>query len=164
MRAFAEHPEATTAVDYKYLKVSSEAFGYGEMIPEKYTCDGENISPPIYIENIPPEAKCLVLIMDDPDAPHSAWVHWLVWNIPVTHQIQENKVHGMQGFNDFKQPYYGGPCPPSGTHHYYFKIYALKELLCISPDSGKIQLEKAMSQQILAFGELVGLYTRKMKS
>lgn len=159
-----EHPEASMAVDYKILQVSSSAFDYEGSIPEKYSCDGENISPPLNIENIPLEAKCLALIADDPDAPHATWVHWLVWNIPVTHHIHENEVHGTQGLNDFKQQYYGGPCPPSGMHRYFFKIYALKELLDLSPGSGKIQLEKAMSEHIIAFGELVGLYSRKIKS
>jgi Raf kinase inhibitor-like YbhB/YbcL family protein len=161
MRAFAEHPEATTAVDYKYLKVSSDAFGYGEMIPEKYTCDGKNISPPLDIENIPEEAKCMVLIVDDPDAPVATWIHWLVWNIPVTHHIHESEVHGIEGLNDFKQHHYGGPCPPSGIHRYFFKVYALNELLNLSSNSKKMDVEKAMSEHIIAFGELVGLYSRK---
>jgi Raf kinase inhibitor-like YbhB/YbcL family protein len=163
MRVQAKHPEATTAVDYKYLKVSSAAFDYGEIIPEKYTCDGENISPPLDIENIPEEAKCMVLIVDDPDAPVTTWVHWLVWDIPVTHHIQESEVHGVEGLNDFEKHYYGGPCPPSGTHRYFFKVYALDTLLNLPANTKKIQLEKAMSDHIIAFGELVGLYSRKIK-
>jgi Raf kinase inhibitor-like YbhB/YbcL family protein len=161
MKKFAAHPEATTAIDYKHLKITSTAFTYEGNIPEKYTCDGKNISPPIEIENIPEEAKCLVLIVDDLDAPVATWVHWLVWNIPVTHHIGENEVHGITGLNDFQQNHYGGPCPPSGTHRYFFKVYALKELLNLSPNSVKIQVKKAMSENIIAFGELVGLYKRK---
>lgn len=159
-----EHPEATMAIDYRPLQVTSPAFECDGLIPEKYTCDGENISPPLFIENIPLEAKCLVLIVDDPDAPHGNWIHWLAWNIPVTHHLHENEIHGIQGLNDFNQHHYGGPCPPSGTHRYCFKIYALRELLDLSAGSRKIQLEKAMSEHIIAFGELVGSYTRKIKS
>jgi Raf kinase inhibitor-like YbhB/YbcL family protein len=161
MKEFMEHPEATMAVDYKHLKVSSTAFQYEEFIPVKYTCDGKNISPPLDIENIPGEAKCLVLIVDDPDAPVATWVHWLVWNIPITHHMNENEVHGAEGLNDFQQQHYGGPCPPSGTHRYFFKVYALNALLDLPLNTKKLQLEKAMSEYIIAFGELVGLYERK---
>ena len=108
------------AVDYELLTITSAAFKDGAYIPAKYTCDGENFSPPIDIENIPLAAKCLVLIMDDPDAPRGDWVHWVVWNIPVTHQLLENDVHGIEGLNDFKKHAYGGPCPPSGVHRYFF--------------------------------------------
>jgi Raf kinase inhibitor-like YbhB/YbcL family protein len=161
MKEYMERPEATMAIDYKHLKVTSAAFEYEGKIPEKYTCDGKNISPPLDIENIPEGAKCLVLIVDDPDAPVATWVHWLVWNIPITHHIHENEVHGTEGLNDFQQQQYGGPCPPSGKHRYFFKVYALKELLNLSANSKKNQVEKAMSGYIIAFGELVGLYKRK---
>lgn len=164
MKTSKEQQEATTAVDYRQLKVSSPAFESEGLIPEKYTCDGENISPPLHIENIPTEAACLALITEDPDAPVGTWVHWLVWNIPVTHHMDENKVHGIQGLNDFMQHHYGGPCPPSGTHRYFFKVYALNALLSLSPNAKKKQLEKAMSEHIIAFGELVGLYKRKMNA
>lgn len=161
MKEFGGYPEATMAIDYKHLKVSSTAFGYQGLIPVKYTCDGENINPPLDIDNIPEEAKCLVLIVVDPDAPVSAWVHWLIWNIPVTHHIKENEAHGIEGLNDFLDNGYDGPCPPSGTHRYFFKVYALKSLLNI-PATAKIEvLEKAMSEHIIAFGQLVGLYKRK---
>ncbi|MGE5107429.1 MAG: YbhB/YbcL family Raf kinase inhibitor-like protein [Sphingobacteriales bacterium] len=149
------------AVDYKLINVSSTAFKAGGMIPSKYTCDGVNISPPIDIKDIPEEAKCLALIVDDPDAPISTWVHWVVWNIPVTHHLRENEVHGSEGINDFQQQHYGGPCPPSGKHRYFFKVYALDTLLDLPAGSKKLQLEKAMSEHIIGFGELVGLYKRK---
>jgi Raf kinase inhibitor-like YbhB/YbcL family protein len=156
-----QHNEATRAVDYKQIKVSSTAFTNDGMIPTKYTCDGKNINPPLDLKNIPEETKCLVLIVDDPDAPIATWVHWLVWNIPVTHHIKENEVHGIEGMNDFIQQHYGGPCPPSGTHHYFFKIYALDALLNLPPATKKIQLERAMSEHVIGFGELIGLYKRK---
>jgi len=158
------HTEATRAVDYRPLKISSTAFQNEEMIPLKYACDGSNVNPPLDIEHIPEEAKCLVLIVDDPDAPGGTWVHWVVWNIPVTHHIKENEVHGKEGVNDFKQHHYGGPCPPSGTHRYFFKVYALNALLDLPTNTKKLQLEKAMSEHIIAFGELIGLYKRKDKN
>ena len=153
--------EATTAVNFRQLRVTSIAFENEGMIPEKYACDGLNISPPLDIKSIPENAKCLVLIVDDPNAPKGTWVHWLVWNIPVTHHIKENVVHGIEGLNDFHQHHYGGPCPPSGTHRYFFKVYALDALLNLSADAKKEKLEEAMSEHIIAFGELTGLYTKK---
>lgn len=148
-------------VDYKLLEVISPAFDQDEIIPVKYTCDGINISPPLYINNIPNNAKSLSIIADDPDAGAKTWVHWVVWNIPVTHQLKENEVHGTTGLNDFGKKNYGGPCPPHGTHHYHFKVYALDTLLILPVNSGKQALEKAMSNHILAFGELTGKYSRK---
>lgn len=156
-----EHPEATMAIDFKQLKISCPEFRHEEMIPEKYTCDGKNVSPPLALANIPEEAKCLVLIVDDPDAPIATRVHWLVWNIPVTHCIKENEVNGTEGLNDFQHHRYAGPCPPAGTHRYFFKVYALNALLDLPINTRKNQLEKAMSEHIIAFGELIGLYKIK---
>lgn len=163
MRNTQLNREATTAVDYKQLKVSSTAFQQDGNIPVKYTCDGNNINPSLDIEDIPEETKCLALIVDDPDAPMGTWVHWVVWNIPVTHHIRENEIHGVEGINDFQQNSYGGPCPPSGKHKYFFKVYALDALLDLPAKAVKLQLEKKMSEHILAFGELIGLYQRKKK-
>ena len=151
---------ATTAVNYKKLKVTRTAFAENGMIPAKYTCDGININPPLDIEQIPADAKCLVLIVDDPDAPAKTWVHWIIWNIPVTHHIKENEVHGVQGINDNRHRHYDGPCPPSGTHRYFFKVYALNNLLDLSQSANKVDLEKAMSEYIVGFGELIGLYKK----
>lgn len=151
---------ATKAIDYKQLKISSADFQQEGLMPSKYTCDGVNVSPSLTIEHIPDEAKCLALIFEDPDAPSGSWVHWLVWNIPVTHHIKENEVHGIQGLNDFKRHSYGGPCPPSGTHRYFFKVYALDSLLNLAAGASKNTLEKAMSDHIIGFGELVGLYKK----
>jgi hypothetical protein len=152
--------EATKAIDYKMLAVSSPAFLNETIIPVQYTCDGINVSPPLNIDHIPEKAKCLAIIMDDPDAPLRTWVHWLVWNIPVTHHLKENQIHGIQGLNDFRQVHYSGPCPPAGTHHYYFKVYALDALLDLPPASSKEALEKSMSDHIIAFGELTGIYKK----
>lgn len=150
------------AVDYKLMKITSTAFNADEMIPSKYTCDGLNINPPLEIKNIPEEAKCLALVIDDPDAPSGTWTHWIVWNIPVTHHLKENHIPGTEGINNFNQHHYGGPCPPLGKHHYHFKIYALDALLDLPANSRKTQLEKAMSEHIIGFGEITALYKRKL--
>ncbi|MEO6548577.1 MAG: YbhB/YbcL family Raf kinase inhibitor-like protein [Ferruginibacter sp.] len=131
------------------------------MIPAKYTCDGINTSPALNIENIPADTKCLALIVDDPDAPAKTWVHWVVWNIPVTHHLKENEIHDIQGVNDSGKNVYSGPCPPLGTHRYFFKVYALNSLLDLLPSTNKQQLEAAMSEFIIGFGELVGLYKKQ---
>lgn len=157
-----QQPASSRSVDYKELKVSSPAFEHETFIPSKYTCDGENVSPPLELSQIPIQAKSLVIIMDDPDAPSGMWVHWLVWDIPVRHLLKEKAVHGIEGLNDFNKHGYGGPCPPSGTHRYFFKLYALDKLLQLSPNTEKSALEKAMSGHILAFGVLIGLYQRKL--
>jgi Raf kinase inhibitor-like YbhB/YbcL family protein len=152
--------EATRAVDYAQLQISSPAFEHEKTIPAKYTCDGINCSPPLVFGRIPDEAKCLALIVDDPDAPRGDWVHWVVWNIPLTHHLDEDEMHGVQGLNDFGKNNYGGPCPPSGVHRYFFKIYALNNLLDLPASTTKAQLEKEMSPHIIAFGELMGTYKR----
>lgn len=143
------------------LNISSTAFAAGEMIPSKYTCDGANINPPLDIQGIPENAKCLALIVDDPDAPAGTWVHWVVWNIPVASHINENEAPGTEGLNDFRRRLYGGPCPPSGTHRYFFKVYALDAMLNLPDNTTKSQLIKAMEGHIMASGELMGTYKRK---
>ncbi len=148
-------------VEIKLLKLTSTAFNDNEEIPVRYTCDGLNQSPPLDIDNIPIETKSLVIIVEDPDAPINTWVHWLVWNIPVTHHIKENMLKGQQGVNDFSRKFYCGPCPLNGTHHYLFKVYALNDLLQLPDNAKKLQLERSMSEKIIAFGQLTGLYTRK---
>lgn len=161
MKPASSHPEATSVVDYKVLKVSSTRFDHNGHIPAQYTCDGDDVNPPLDIEDIPGEARCLALIVDDPDAPSGVWVHWVTWNIPVTHHLKENSAPGMQGMNDFQKHRYNGPCPPSGTHRYFFKVYALNKTLDLPVSSDKQDLEKAMSDSIIAFGELIGLYRRQ---
>ena len=142
------------------LQVTSPAFGNHEPIPERYTSDGENINPPIEISGIPDGTKSLAIIVDDPDAPRKTWVHWVVWNIPVVTKIYESNVPGVQGMNDMMQHNYGGPAPPSGTHRYFFKVYALDSRLDIPQNSRKEDLEKAMEGHVLATGQLVGTYSR----
>ena len=142
------------------LIITSSAFEQDKLIPRKYTCDGDDVNPPLIVEEIPEETKSLVLIMDDPDAPMGTWDHWIVWNIPPTKNIEENRVPGIEGLNDFRKHAYGGPCPPSGTHRYFFKIYALDTELALNPNSRKNDVEKAMEGHTLAKGELMGRYRR----
>ncbi len=146
------------------LAIASPAFPHSGMIPKQYTCDGADASPPLSIGGIPEKTKTLALIVDDPDAPAGTWVHWVVWNIgPVTKEIPENTVPpgAIQGTNDFGKRKYGGPCPPSGTHRYFFKLYALNAPLDLKEGATKAQLEKAMSGHLLGKAELIGLYRRK---
>ncbi len=145
------------------MKLTSTAFQHQQRIPAKYTCDGQDINPPLHIAEAPPAAQSLALIMDDPDAPRGTWVHWLVWNMdPKTSEIPEKSVPAgaAQGMTDFHRPSYGGPCPPSGTHRYFFKLYALDTKLNLPAKTDKNALEKAMEKHILARTELVGLYSR----
>jgi Raf kinase inhibitor-like YbhB/YbcL family protein len=161
---FAIHSIHTEARDMDTLKLSSPAFKHNESIPSKYTCDGADVNPPLVIENVPPGTKSLALIVDDPDAPAGTWVHWVLWNIvPATKEIRENAVPSgaLQGINDFRKSDYGGPCPPSGTHRYFFKLYALDMMLSLGPKTKKTELEHAMKGHIVAHGELIGLYKRK---
>jgi hypothetical protein len=149
-------------VDYKLLTVGSNVFIANGDIPKKYTCEGENVNPPLDVKGTPEEAKSLALIMDDPDAPGKTFVHWVVWNIPLTRHIDEDELPGEQGVNDFGDVGYGGPCPPTGKHRYYFKLYALDNLIDLERGSTKQQLEQAMAGHIVAFGELMGHYKRMM--
>lgn len=144
--------------------ISSPAFENNKEIPSKYTCDGENINPSLQISKVPEGTQSLVLIMDDPDAPAGTWVHWIIWNIdPKTAEVAENSVPpgGVGGVTSFGSTGYGGPCPPSGTHRYFFKLYALDTKLDLPSEADKAQLEKAMEGHILDQAELVGLYSRQ---
>jgi Raf kinase inhibitor-like YbhB/YbcL family protein len=145
----------------KELTITSPAYESNKSIPSKHTCDGDDVNPTLNIEGIPEETKSLVLIVDDPDAPMGTWDHWIVWNISPTNKIEENSVPGTEGLNDFRKHSYGGPSSPSGTHRYFFKVYALDTKLDLNPNSRKKDVEKAMKDHILAKGELVGLYSRR---
>ncbi|MFA6989876.1 MAG: YbhB/YbcL family Raf kinase inhibitor-like protein [Candidatus Gastranaerophilaceae bacterium] len=150
------------------MKLSSSAFLNNELIPTKYTCDGKDISPHLFIEGIPADAKSLVLICDDPDAPMGTFVHWVMFNIPtniaeIPEAIPAMNVLGngsIQGNSDYKKIGYGGPCPPSGTHRYFFKLYALDTTLNLLPGVSKAQVEKAFDEHVIAKTELIGLYKR----
>ena len=142
------------------LSVGSPAFKNGEFIPVKYTCNGEDVNPSLTIEGLSKETKSMVLIVDDPDAPMGTWDHWIVFNIQPTNRIEENTIPGIEGVNTWQRHSYGGPCPPSGTHRYFFKVYALDSLLTLNSSVHKKDVEKAMQDHLLAKGELVGLYSR----
>ena len=151
------------------MKITSSAFEEGDMIPSKYTCDGENISPPLSWSEAPTGTKTFAIICDDPDAPAGTWVHWVVYNIPAgTTELpeavpvkKEPDNGAVQGLNDFRKTGYGGPCPPSGTHRYFFKIYALDAKPDLTGDVTKDILLDAMKGHILAQGQLIGKYSRK---
>lgn len=144
----------------KELIITSTAFKHNKMIPAKYTCDGAAINPPLRVEGVPEDAKTLVLIMDDPDAPMGTFVHWVVWNIPINVEIEEDSIPGTEGRNSTGRNSYIGPCPPSGTHRYFFKFYALDGRLDIDRNFTKQDVENAMKDKIIAKGELIGLYKR----
>ncbi len=142
------------------MKIKSSAFQHNQLMPGKFTCDGENINPALVIENIPDGTKSLALIMDDPDAVSGTFVHWVVFDMPVISEIKENSVPGKQGNNTAGRKQYYGPCPPSGTHRYFFKVYALDTMLNLNEAVTKAQLEQAMENHILTKAELIGLYKR----
>lgn len=144
------------------MEVTSAVFKNGETIPKKYTCNGRNLSPPLTFKDVPEDAESLALIVDDPDAPMGTWVHWVVWNMESSIcGISEGElIKAEKGKNDFGKLNYGGPCPPRGTHRYYFKLYALDKLLNLREGSSKKQLEKAMKGHIIEEAQLVGLYSR----
>jgi len=146
------------------MQLSSHEFGHEDYIPKKFTCQGPDVNPTLNIEDAPEGTKSLALILDDPDAPVGTWVHWVVFNIdPTTAIIDEDTVPGVQGINDFGREAYGGPCPPSGTHRYFFKLYALDAELNLKSGIPKKQLEKAMEGHIIEQVELIGLYQKVLK-
>ena len=147
-------------VDVSEISVLSSAFENNGTIPVKYTCDGENINPPLEFSGVPDSAKSLVLIVDDPDAPGGTFTHWVVWAIASDAKIEENSILGIEGMNDFRKSSYGGPCPPSGTHRYFFTVYALDTDIDVNPGSSRHDVEKAMEGHIIAKGYLMGKYSR----
>jgi len=142
------------------MKISSPSFRHNQSLPAKFTCKGENVNPALAVENIPQGTTSLVLIIDDPDASAGTWVHWVVFDIPVMNRIEENSIPGKQGTNDSGRVDYDGPCPPSGTHRYFFKIYALDTMLNLEEGVDTGTVKKAMQGHILAHAELIGLFGR----
>jgi Raf kinase inhibitor-like YbhB/YbcL family protein len=151
------------------IRITSTAFEEGGTIPRKYTCDGSDISPPLAWSSVPSGTKSIALICDDPDAPGKTWVHWVVFNIPadikeLPEKVPDQKIlssGAKQGMSDFQKIGYGGPCPPSGTHRYYFKIYALDIELTSEAGITKAELLKSMEGHILGQGQLMGRYKRQ---
>ena len=151
------------------IKITSSVFENEGLIPPKYTCDGADISPPLQWEGVPEATKSIALISDDPDAPVGTWVHWVLFNLPAdTKELAENVPTdeslpngARQGISDFRRIGYGGPCPPSGTHRYFFKIYALDTELDLAPGADKSDLLNAMEGHTLGQGQLIGKYKRQ---
>src|SRR5437773_11542667 len=154
---------ASVAAGGARMKITSSAFQEGGNIPSKFTCDGSETSPALQITGVPSEAKSLVLIADDPDAPSGLFTHWLIWNIPPqTNSIAEGSVpKGVQGTNDFGKSGYRGPCPPPGTHSYSFKIFVLDCELYLRSGAKRSQVDAALKVHVIAQGELVGRYARR---
>jgi len=146
------------------VSITSPAFIEGQMIPSIYTCEGENINPPLEFNGVNQKATGLVLIMDDPDSPGGTWDHWVVWNIPATTmKIKERELPSgaVEGANSFGKIGYGGPCPGSGKHRYVFKLYVVNTKLSLPQGSKKIQVEQAIQGHILDQCQLTGLYQKK---
>ena len=145
------------------MKITSSEFENNGNIPSEFTCDGDDVSPPLTIEDVPENAKSLVLISDDPDAPAGTWDHWIVFNIPPsTAEIPKGtEPQGVGGKNSWGRTGYGGPCPPSGTHRYFFRLYALDTKLDLSEGSTKKDLEKAMEGHIIGQTQLMAEYQRQ---
>ena len=150
------------------MKLTSSAFTEGDMIPTKYTCDGNDFSPPLAWSDVPAGAKTLALIADDPDAPAGTWVHWVAFNLPpgpggLPEGIRTDKQlpgGGIQGTNSWRRVGYGGPCPPGGTHRYFFKLYALDSTLSLGNNATAKDLQAAMKGHVLAEAQTMGRYQR----
>ncbi|MBU5612903.1 YbhB/YbcL family Raf kinase inhibitor-like protein [Geomonas azotofigens] len=146
------------------LKLTTSVFTNSGSIPAAFTCDGSEASPPLAISGVPREAKSLALIMDDPDAPGGTWTHWVLWNIdPATSQIPQGTAPrgAQQGINSWERKGYGGPCPPSGQHRYYFRLYALSARLNLPANSTRKELDLAMRGKVLGEAELLGVYAHR---
>lgn len=153
-------------VDGMGFELGSPMIQQGGKIPEKYTCDGNDRSPPLVWKDAPSNTKSFVLIMEDPDAPAGTWDHWLLFNIPtqisqLEEDLRELPAGALQGKNSWSTLKYGGPCPPDREHRYFFKLYALDKTLSLSAGSSKAEIEKAMQGHILGTAELIGKYERK---
>src|SRR4030095_2032120 len=160
--------DTTNTKQKSSMTIKSTAFNEGGMIPKKYSCEGENLSPPLEWSDSPAGTNTFALIVDDPDAPAGTWVHWVVYNIPAStlelkddmssQKTSDSKI--VQGINDFKKASYGGPCPPSGTHRYFFKLYAIDAKLDLAGDVTKDKLLDAMKGHVLGQAQLIGKYTK----
>lgn len=150
------------------IKIKSSAFEEGEIIPKKYSCEGVNVSPPLQWSSLPAEVESFVLICEDPDAPSGLWTHWIIFNLPaeitaLPEFIMEREVlenGAQQGLNDFGTIGYRGPCPPGGTHRYYYRIYALDIMLQLNSRINRQNLLEAMIGHIIDQGHIMGIYTR----
>ena len=145
------------------MKLTSPDFKHNEAMPSEFTCDDADVSPGLKIQEVPENAQSLAMIMDDPDAPRGTFVHWVVWNIPPNTKtiLKGSEPEGAQGLTGFRRKGYGGPCPPSGTHRYFFKLYALDTKLSLPEGSSNSDLEHAMQGHIIDKAELIGTYEKQ---
>jgi hypothetical protein len=143
------------------MEISSPDFKHNGLMPAKFSCQGEGVNPVLIIKNIPKDAKSLALVVDDPDAPLKPYVHWVVYDISVVSRIEENSAPGSLGVNTSGDIEYVSPCPPTGTHRYFFKIYALDSMLNLGDGLSKQELEKSMQGHILDKAELIGLFKKR---
>ncbi|MFC2162351.1 YbhB/YbcL family Raf kinase inhibitor-like protein [Candidatus Altiarchaeota archaeon] len=158
------YDEPTTPITEKPMMIASDAFPDGGSIPAKYTCDGDNVNPALTVEGIPANTRSLVLIVDDPDAPRGTWDHWLLFNIIPGEAIIDEGIppkSGKTGINSFRRTSYGGPCPPTGEHRYYFRAYALDTVLDLPESSGRVEIESVMRSHVIAEAQLMGRYVRR---
>ena len=158
--------QAMHEVDSTCLKITSTAFIHEGMIPARYTCDGDDKAPELNWRHVPDNVQSFALICDDPDAPNGTWVHWVLYNIPaqdscLSMEMNDHPKSHVGGLNSWGTTGYGGPCPPSGTHRYYFRVYALDIILELAPGATKEELLIAMDEHILASGEIMGSYERQ---
>lgn len=149
----------------KTLAVTSDAFAQGRQIPREHTCHGDDVSPPLAVKDLPEGARALAVVVQDPDAPRRVFTHWTAWNIPAANTLLERGVDivalgGVEGKNDFGSIGYRGPCPPSGTHRYTFRVFALREPLDLEPGAHVLDVWKALERDALAWGEVTGTFTR----
>ena len=151
------------------MQITSSAFREGEAIPRKYTCDGEDVSPPLSWSGASEGTESIALISDDPDAPMGTWVHWVIYDLPAgvtslpegVESVERPQVGGIHGITDFRRLGYGGPCPPSGTHRYFFKLFALDNVMDLPASATKKKLLQAMKGHILAEAQIMGTYSRR---
>jgi len=151
------------------MRLFSSAFGEGDLIAPKYTCDGEDVSPPLEWDSVPGNVVSFALIVDDPDAPAGLFVHWVIFDVPASEKGLTERAGlegpraggGTQGRNGFGSMAYGGPCPPTGTHRYYFRLYALDTMIGLPPGASRNAVDAAMRGHIVAEAELMGRYARK---
>ncbi len=153
-----------SAINREFMQITSSSFKNSQPIPEKFTCDGEDINPELAFADVPANAQSLALIVHDPDAPSGDFTHWTVWNIvPDISGIAENSAPqgAVQGVTDFGRTGYSGPCPHNGSHHYHFTLYALDTVLDLGASATKLDIEEAMDGHVLAKAELIGVYEKK---
>ena len=154
------HDGSQTATETR-MQLTSSAFEHEGVIPERYTCDGADVSPPLTLSDVPTGAVTLVLVMDDPDAPGGVWDHWIAYDIPTDDEIPEAVgTLGTPGRNSWGRTDYGGPCPPGGTHRYFFAVYALDTNLGLGPGADKTQVLAVLSGHVLAEATLMGRFSR----